>query len=241
MDPNHPVITPESPKPPALKPDGEPNDASNPASAKDKDATDSSADESAGGDSAGKASTTDNGSNAKAASSKSGANEGKDATDASDNTSKTPEKTAAAGSAKDAKDSDESAKPESDGPAAKVTKTRSAAPAPVEEKAPEPKSLGDKDPLLIKADKYIQGRGVRKNCSTGVNLLRQAMSEGNPEADVKMGALYWSGTCVTQSNVTAYQWFSRAHSLEPKNRWIERSRNSLWASMSAAEKRRVNY
>jgi hypothetical protein len=46
---------------------------------------------------------------------------------------------------------------------------------------------------------------------------------------------------VTQSNVTAYQWFSRAHVLEPQNRWIERSRNSLWAGMSTEEKHRVSY
>jgi TPR repeat protein len=109
------------------------------------------------------------------------------------------------------------------------------------EEPAKPKSLGDKDPLIIQADKYIQGRGVRQNCSTGVNLLRQAVGAGNPEASVKFGALYWSGTCVTQSKVTAYQWFSRAHSLEPTNRWIERSRSSLWAGLSPQEKQRVGY
>ena len=111
--------------------------------------------------------------------------------------------------------------------------------APVEDQASQPKSLGEKDPLIVQAEKYIQGRGVRKNCSTGINLLRQAIGEGNPAADVKMGALYWSGTCVTQSKVNAYEWFSRAHTLEPNNRWVERSRNSLWASMSPSEKQRA--
>lgn len=133
------------------------------------------------------------------------------------------------------------AKPGSDGPDTKVTKSNHAKPAPVEEETEQPKSLGEKDPLIIQAEKYIQGRGVRKNCSTGINLLRQAVGEGNPEADVKMGALYWSGTCVTRSRIAAYEWFSRAHSLEPKNRWIERSRNSLWASMSPSEKQRAGY
>jgi hypothetical protein len=133
-----------------------------------------------------------------------------------------------------------SANPESDGPVGKSGKAAHRAEVADEEPA-QPKSLGEKDPLMIQADKYIQGRGVRKNCSMGINLLRQAVSEGNPAASVKLGALYWSGTCVTQSKVTAYQWFSRAHSLEPKNRWIERSRNSLWASMSPAEQRKTSY
>ena len=142
--------------------------------------------------------------------------------------------------AKNADEDEKAAKPESDGPLAKSTKAARKTEVADEEPA-KPKTLGDKDPLLIQADKYIQGRGVRRNCSTGVNLLRQAVSEGNPAASIKFGALYWSGTCVTQSKVTAYEWFSRAHSLEPKNRWVERSRNSLWASMSPAEQRRVSY
>jgi hypothetical protein len=140
----------------------------------------------------------------------------------------------------DGDDEEKSAKPESDGPVSKSAKAAHKTEV-ADEEPPQPKTLGEKDPLIVQADKYIQGRGVRKNCSTGINLLRQAVSEGNPAASVKLGALYWSGTCVTQSKVTAYQWFSRAHSMEPKNRWIERSRNSLWASMSPAEQRRVTY
>ncbi|GEM_PF-3068079 len=142
--------------------------------------------------------------------------------------------------AKNADEESSAAKPESDGPIAKSAKAGRKTEVADEEPA-KPKTLGEKDPLVIQADKYIQGRGVRKNCSAGVNLLRQAVSEGNPAASIKFGALYWSGTCVTQSKVTAYEWFSRAHSLEPKNRWVERSRNSLWASMSPEEQRRVSY
>jgi len=144
-------------------------------------------------------------------------------------------------SAKDTDEEDSASKSDSDEPDAKVSKSSHAKSAPVEDQAPQPKPLGEKDPLILQAEKYIQGHGVRKNCSTGMNLLRQAVSEGNPAADVKMGALYWSGTCVTQSKVAAYEWFSRAHSLEPNNRWVERSRNSLWASMSPSEKHRAGY
>jgi hypothetical protein len=175
-----------------------------------------------------------------------------------------PDKDETASASKNTDDSDMSAaadskasneaSSESDEPVSKATKG-ARKPAPVEEDAsadesrpsraasrpPAAKPLGDKDPLIVQAESYIQGRGVRQNCSQGVNLLRQAVGMGNPAADVKLGALYWTGTCVTQSKVTAYQWFSRAHEKEPRNVWIERSRNSLWASMSSQEKQRVGY
>ena len=166
-----------------------------------------------------------------------------------DNTAKADETAADETSSKSAKvgaakaseeNSEEAAKPESDGPVAKATKATRIPPQPVEE-APQPKSLGEKDPLIVQANKYLRGRGAGKNCSAAVNLLRQASSAGNPSADVKMGALYWSGTCVTQSNFVAYQWFARAHALEPNNRWIERSRTSLWARLTPSERHRVGY
>ncbi len=163
--------------------------------------------------------------------------------DSEDDANESAKAAAPKAASKNADEDETSAKPESDGPVAKTAKAAKAARKTnvAEKEPPQPKTLGEKDPLLIQADKYIQGRGVRKNCSTGINLLRQAVSEGNPAASVKLGALYWSGSCVTQSKVTAYQWFSRAHSMEPTNRWVERSRNSLWASMSPEEQRRVNY
>ncbi len=136
---------------------------------------------------------------------------------------------------------DEVAKPESDQPSRSTAKpARPKAASRAAEAAlaasPKPKPLGDKDPLIVQAENYIQGRGRPKNCSAAVNLLRQSVGEGNPAADVKLGALYWTGTCVKPNKVTAYQWFTRAHTLEPTNRWIERSRTSMWASMNEREK-----
>lgn len=167
-----------------------------------------------------------------------------------------PKQTAQANQASQASDEDNSetpstpadevAKPESDQPSrstAKPARPKSASRAAeaVPAAAPKPKPLGDKDPLIVQAENYIQGRGRPKNCSAAVNLLRQSVGEGNPAADVKLGALYWSGTCVTQNKVTAYQWFTRAHTLEPTNRWIERSRTSMWASMNEREKQLATY
>jgi len=231
LDPNHPVVTTATPNPAAQK---AAPDASSADAAKDQKPADSSTAHSASGDNEDKApAAADDSSKAKTASAKSDV---QDDEDASDDSSKSTDTGAAP-----AKAAVESPRVGSEGPRSNLSKSDRADPAENAEETPKPKPLGDKDPLIIEADKYLHGRGVRQNCSTGVNLLRQAISEGNPEADVKMGALYWSGTCVTQSNVTAYEWFSRAHLLEPRNRWIERSRSSLWASMTPQERQRVGY
>ena len=230
VDPSGPVMTGNSAKPAAKNPDTPATDAdeTNPANDGDTESTSSNGATAASSSDA-KAAPDSNTASTKAANKAS-----------SENPAAADDAKEASASASSPKDADEAAKPESDGPVAKETKPQHAKLAPVEAEA-APKPLGDKDPLIVEAERYIQGRGVRQNCSTGINLLHQAMSAGNPAADVKMGALYWSGTCVTQSNVAAYQWFSRAHALEPQNRWIERSRNSLWAGMSTEEKHRVSY
>lgn len=232
VNPSGPVMTDKSAKPANPKPSTPASDSSTAESAKNNDSGASSAESAS---SANPAPKSEAGSDAETASAKPLTKTDEAAN--SDSNENSDEAAAAP-----AKGSDEDGKPESDGPGSTDRSGGLRKPAPVvDEKPAPPKSLGDKDPLIVQAEKYIQGRGAPQNCSAGVNLLRQSVSAGNPAANVKMGALYWSGTCVTQSKPTAYQWFSRAHSLEPQNRWIERSRNSLWASMSSEEQRRVGY
>ncbi|HEX7961723.1 MAG TPA: hypothetical protein VF493_17510 [Terriglobales bacterium] len=101
-----------------------------------------------------------------------------------------------------------------------------------------PQSLGAKDPLLIRAQKFLHGTGVPQNCNTGLNLLRQS-AETNSKAQIQMGALYMTGHCVTQDRVSAYKWFSQALAQEPNNQYIERNRASLWASMTSEERKRI--
>lgn len=101
-----------------------------------------------------------------------------------------------------------------------------------------PQSLGARDPLLIRAQKFLHGRGVPQSCSMGLNLLRQS-AQNNSKAQIQMGALYMTGHCVTQDRVSAYKWFSQALAQEPNNQYIERNRASLWASMTPAERNRV--
>ncbi len=248
VDPSGPVMPDKTAKPSANTASNGNADAANAKNNSDADAKNSAG--SAAGDDDEDSSVIDANAaadkNAKAAAagndSKPGSAKSENKADAQPSDDEDRSDTASNGKSAAAKNTDEdenAAKPESDGPVKNAKAARKTEVA--DEEPAKPKTLGDKDPLLIQADKYIQGRGVRKNCSMGVNLLRQAVSEGNPAASIKFGALYWSGTCVTQSKVTAYEWFSRAHSLEPKNRWVERSRNSLWASMSPQEQRRVSY
>ena len=239
LDPNHPVVDNNHTKPPAQKgtnaADSSQADSSKAAEAAKKADDDDSAD----ADVNASAPSTES-SESKAASTESGKTAAAKTKQQDAEAAPTNSENTAAAKKVTAKNDDaetESASKASDETNASTKPAKSVR----DEEPPKPKSLGDKDPLIIQADKYIQGRGVRQNCSAGVNLLREAVGAGNPEASVKFGALYWSGTCVTQNKVTAYQWFSRAHSLQPTNRWIERSRSSLWASLSPQEKQRVGY
>jgi len=92
---------------------------------------------------------------------------------------------------------------------------------------------------LIRAQQYLQGRGVRQSCEQGLMYLKAATEQNDPRAAVQMAALYSSGHCVEQNRVKAYQWFSSAHELDPSNTWIEKNLNQLWARMSPEERRHV--
>ncbi len=92
---------------------------------------------------------------------------------------------------------------------------------------------------LVRAQQYLQGRGVPQSCEQGLIYLKAATEQNDPRAAVQMGALYSSGFCVEQDRVKAYKWFASAHDLEPSNRWIDRNLNQLWAQMSPDERRKV--
>ncbi len=89
------------------------------------------------------------------------------------------------------------------------------------------------------AQKYLQGRGVAQDCNRGVSLLRSAALQPNPKAQIKLGALYATGHCVSQDRAEAYRWFAEAHQLQPGNQWIDKNLNSLWAAMTPEERGRV--
>lgn len=94
---------------------------------------------------------------------------------------------------------------------------------------------------LLRAQQFLQGRGVPQNCEQGLIYLRAAAQKNEPAAAVQMGALYSAGHCVRQDRVMAYRWFNSAHELQPANQWIQKSMDQLWSQMSEQERRLSGY
>jgi len=108
---------------------------------------------------------------------------------------------------------------------------------------PEETHLPDHKPsaALLRAQQYLQGRGVQQNCEQGMLYLKAATDKGDPGAAIQMAALYASGHCVKQDRVMAYRWFNSAHELEPANTWIQKNMDQLWAQMTSQERRLAGY
>lgn len=102
-------------------------------------------------------------------------------------------------------------------------------------------SDGKPSPSLIRAQQFLQGRGVAQNCEQGLLYLKAATDKGDPGAAVQMAALYSSGHCVKQDRVMAYRWFNSAHELEPANMWIQKNMDQIWAQMTPQERRLAGY
>ncbi len=117
---------------------------------------------------------------------------------------------------------------------------------PVEPVTPLPKASQESaeaqrrpSATLLRAQQYLQGRGVKQNCEQGLMYLRAAAEKNEPAAAVQMGALYASGHCVQRDQVAAYRWFNSAHELDPANPWIQTNLDQLWAQMTPQERQRA--
>jgi hypothetical protein len=93
--------------------------------------------------------------------------------------------------------------------------------------------------LIAKADAYLYGRGVPRNCQQALAYLRTAANEGSPDARSKLGGLYATGNCVRLDRAEAYNWFTLARDAGSRSVWLERNRQMLWDQMTQAEKARV--
>lgn len=93
--------------------------------------------------------------------------------------------------------------------------------------------------LVTKAEAYLYGRGVPKNCDQALVYLRTAANRGNADARSKLGALYATGHCVSMDRAEAYNWFTLAREAGSKNVWVERNREMLWSQMTPAERERT--
>jgi hypothetical protein len=93
------------------------------------------------------------------------------------------------------------------------------------------------DEPVRRAESYIYGRGLPQSCPQGVSILREAANRGNYKAQIKLGALYATGNCVSLDRVQAYRFLTRALQGKPGNTWVEQNRSMLWAQMNEQERR----
>ena len=96
-----------------------------------------------------------------------------------------------------------------------------------------------RDPMVLMAQKYLYGQGVRRDCDQAMVYLRAANQKASAEARSQMGALYATGYCVPLDRVRAYQWFTSALNVEPDNPALQRERNNLWTQMSSDERQQA--
>jgi Double zinc ribbon len=128
-------------------------------------------------------------------------------------------------------------------PPEKTSSEMETATASTDATPPEETHLPDHKPsaALLRAQQYLQGRGVPQSCEQGMLYLKAATDKSDPGAAIQMAALYASGHCVKQDRVMAYRWFNSAHELEPANMWIQKNMDQLWAQMSSQERRLAGY
>lgn len=128
------------------------------------------------------------------------------------------------------------AKPEEEKPKPEPPKREEAEEEPQEESAaaPAPAREFSDAPVRIAESHIATGE-----CAAALGVLREAAAEQNPRALTKLGAMYLTGTCVTQDRAAAYGWFTQAQQADPGNRRLESTRRMVWAQMSDEERERV--
>ncbi len=121
--------------------------------------------------------------------------------------------------------SDDSASSESE-------ETTKPAPAPKKLRKPTPATPVD---VSAEAERYIYGRGVPQNCDRGLRLMKSA-AQNEPQAMIKMGVLYSTGTCAPRDLPTAYRWFAMALHKDPNNQALQDDLQQLWGQMTQPER-----
>jgi TPR repeat protein len=94
--------------------------------------------------------------------------------------------------------------------------------------------------LLQTGERFLYGRGGRRDCNQAVSYFREAAKQYNGPAMTHLGAMYASGNCVQKNRLEAYKWFSRAQEAQPSNQWLGRNMNMLWRQMTPEERASVS-
>lgn len=69
---------------------------------------------------------------------------------------------------------------------------------------------GSKKALLMTAELYLNGEGVKKDIDKGVSLMKQASEKGVLEADLNLGDMYTLGNEIKQDFPAAYSHYMKA-------------------------------
>jgi Sel1 repeat len=93
--------------------------------------------------------------------------------------------------------------------------------------------------LLKRADAYLYGKGVEKDCGQALEYLRTAADAGNVTARGKLGGLYATGNCVPLNRAAAYRWFMLARASGDRSPWIEENLSMLLREMTPEERAAV--
>lgn len=114
--------------------------------------------------------------------------------------------------------------------------------APAEETPKEPRKPAAMKPVakpvdtVTEAERFIYGRGVKRDCDHGLRLLKPAAAQSNPKAMISMGALYSTGVCTPRDLPTAYRWLALALHKQPDNQALQDNLQKLWAQMTQPER-----
>lgn len=94
--------------------------------------------------------------------------------------------------------------------------------------------------LLLAGERFLYGRGGRRDCNQAVAYFQAAAKEYNGPAMSHLGAMYASGNCVKPDRLTAYKWFARAQEAQPNNPWLSKNMNMLWRQMTPEERASIS-
>jgi hypothetical protein len=94
--------------------------------------------------------------------------------------------------------------------------------------------------LLLAGERFLYGRGGRRDCNQAVAYFQAAAKEYNGPAMSHLGAMYASGNCVKPDRLTAYKWFARAQEAQPNNPWLGKNMNMLWRQMTPEERASIS-
>ena len=90
--------------------------------------------------------------------------------------------------------------------------------------------------VVTEAERFIYGRGVKRDCDHGLRLLKPAAAQSNPKAMISLGALYSTGVCTPRDLPTAYRWLALALHKQPDNQALQDDLQKLWAQMTQPER-----